>query len=177
MRSSPTNLLSIIATTCAGALLLGSAVAGVCRHILRPDEPLATVFTDVLLPAAVVGVVIAFACWTVFDRLVLRPAKGITRHLYDVGMGRLRPLALRSNVAEIRPLIDGINLVVRRLEPPTEREIALQFERIIESLREVATAIAPDSPGRAAEIMDDIAVLERTFLAGGRTGSMAAACM
>jgi len=174
---SPRSLLSFAAVASAAAILVSLAALGAFRRIVDPSVPLGKIAADILAPAAIAGTAAAAAVLAVFRTLVLRPLSRIGRHLYDVGMGRLRPLSVRSAVLEVRPLIDGVNLLVRKLEPPSGPGAGIQFLEIIESLRDVARAIAPASPERAAEILDDIAVLERAFLSGARTRPISPACV
>jgi hypothetical protein len=159
----------IIAGTAAVTIFAIALGAG--RRYLESRSSPGLIVLESLEPLAL-GAGLGLLCSMLLRRSVLRPLARIHLHLHDVGLGRLKPLPLRSEVVEVQSLIEGVNLMVRRLAEEAGGEGAYRIQESLESLREVARTIAFDSPEGAAEVLRDVDELEKAFVAEARTRSM-----
>ena len=177
MKGSPRSLSFLMTAWTAIAIALAMGLYGTYQYLTLPDTSLATIAVNHLLHVVVLVSLVYGLTWIAFRKAVLLPLKEVYRHLYGIGAGRLRPLQVQSKVLEVQSIVEGVNLMVRRMEQGFDGETIERFQENIDSLRGVARSIAKDSPEQAATILDDIAVLETAFMSVVRSGTKTPVCL
>jgi len=154
-------------------LILGVTMVllGGVRWITTPGVRLDSGVLNHGWPLLALGTGIFLITWVIRDRSLLSPLRNISSQLCGVEAGyRPRPLEVRTDIHEIRTVVEAFNLVIRRLEQRFDERVIEKFQENFESIRTAIASIADRSPEQAAEILDHLAVLENAFtsIVGGR---------
>ncbi len=103
-----------------------------------------------LIPAVVIGLFVWITLTVLLHRTVIEPLKQLFAHLYRVGSGRLDHLDIDSRIEEIQTMVDGVNLLVRRLQSPSGdgsfSQVQNRLSSIRDNIRSMADAAGEDSP-------------------------------
>jgi hypothetical protein len=167
----PRPLSTSLAVGFAAVIVIAIALEGGVRYATSQATLGAIVLEGLRGPAAI-GAALYLVAWAILRQSVLDPLTQVCMHIHDVGLGRLKPLPLRSDVLEVQSLIGVVDTMVGRLEQDIEGNGGLRLRENLESLREVARTIAPGSPEGAAEVLRDVAELEKAFVSAATTRSM-----
>ena len=149
----------------AVAIAVSMAAYAFYQYFTMPGITATELFLHHLWHVLALGAVIYVLCWLVFDRVLLRPLKQIYIHLYALGAGKLEPLALESNVAEIRTIVEGINLMLRQMEQGADAQALEHAQRVIAELKEAIRQWEVSEPAATSFPLEKLAALERSLLA------------
>ena len=109
-----------------------------------------------VVPAIVIGLIIAVVLSLLLNRFVVAPIQNLFSHLYRIGSGRLDPIDLDTGVEEIQTMVDGVNLLARRLQAPTGEDAFARAQERLATLRRQLRSMA-DAGGEESELFLDIA--------------------
>lgn len=159
----------------------GSCRVRVAETLGRRDLARASAVRSTAMFSVASAVAFAIAIWVVAT-LALRPLRSVNRELSERTLDDLRPLGAHGEPSEVRPLIDAINQLLRRLSDAAARQrhfiadAAHQLRTPLTALRtETELAVlephAPDIDGtlrrlhrgaeRAARLADQLLALAR----------------
>ncbi|MBI4583552.1 MAG: hypothetical protein HY717_05980 [Planctomycetes bacterium] len=110
------SLSFVVALWPAIAIALSMGIYAVLQYFLVPNVTLSELLLNHLWRVLVLGSVIYLFLWLILKNLLFRPLQQIYLHLYAVGTGRLKELVLPTTVREIQTLVEGVNLMIRRIE-------------------------------------------------------------
>ena len=100
-------------------------------------------------------------CFLVFRRIIVAPLQTIYFHLYGLGSGQVHELTLDTRVRELQMIVDGVNLMLRRMLQERNPRAANHCQEQITALRDLARAMDTTVPWQANELLDRVAGLER----------------
>lgn len=103
--------------------------------------------------------------WVAFRKLIVQPLTKIYLHLYAMGAGQLAPLALKSNITEIRTIVEGINLMRRRMEQSMDGNTVEHAQRDMIELKETIRQLEFLEPDGKSLALEKVAVLEKSLSA------------
>lgn len=149
----------------AVAIVIGMAAYAVYQYFTMPGMTVQQLLLHHLWHVLALGAVIYMLCWLVFYRVLLRPLQQIYLHLYAVGAGKLEPLVLESNVAEIRTIVEGINLMLRRMEQGVDVQALEHAQGVIAELKEAIRRWEVSEPAATGFPLEKLAALEGSLLA------------
>lgn len=108
------------------------------------------------IPAVVIGLIIAVVLSVLLNRFVVDPIQTLLSHLYRIGSGRFDPLELDTSVEEVQALVDGVNLLARRLQAASGDASFAQVQERLQTLRKELRSMA-DAGGEEGELFLNIA--------------------
>ncbi|MBI4605497.1 MAG: hypothetical protein HY721_26325 [Planctomycetes bacterium] len=162
--ASQHSLSSVVALWTGVAIALSMAGYAVFEYLSAPGVTLLELIVNHLWHVAALGAAIYGLCWLVLRRLLIRPLEQIYLHLYGIGAGRLEELDLPTGVREIQTIVDGVNLMVRRMEQGLDRQAIERWHREMAGLRGLARQAFLRAPEEAQEILDRLMRLEHAFV-------------
>ncbi len=152
-----TKSLSFFVTVwMAAAIAAGMAAYGVYEYAAMPGHTLRELAVEHLGHVLALGLLTYALCWAVFYFLLLRPLSRIYLHLYTVGAGRLNTLELKSNVREIRTIVDGVNLMLSRLKLGADSDALELAQKRIAEIRETTRQLATADHEHLGALLDAI---------------------
>jgi len=172
-----TKSLSALVTFWVGvAISVSMAGYAWVQYMVTPDATVVGLFTRHLWHVAALGVVIYAFSWIVLRRLVLHPLETVYLHLYAVGAGKRTPLDLPTNVTEIQTIVDGVNLMVRRMALGAEGGSFDRAERLLREIRATAKRlpVADADRNAVADLLAQLVELENSLVAIAWTPPVAA---
>lgn len=152
----------VVAFWTAVPIALAMAVFAVFQYFTLPDITLAELVAHHLWHVLALGAMIYVFCWVVFRRALVQPLHQIYLHLYKVGTGRLEPLELPSDIRELQTIVEGVNLMIRRMEQGFDPSAVEHTTQELAALRELAKAAYDSAPEQSGEIMERLANLEQS---------------
>ncbi len=158
------SLSFVVAFWTAIAIALSMGIYAVLQYSLVPNVTLSELLLNHLWHVLVLGAVIYLFLWLIFRNVLLRPLQQIYLHLYAVGTGRLKELVLPTTVREIQTLVEGVNLMIRRMEQGLDNESLANYLQEIETLRDLLKAADLEDVEQAGMIMECLTKLERAVL-------------
>lgn len=97
--------------------------------------------------------------WFAINRLVVRPLNEVYLHLYATGGGQRSLLDLRTNVAEIESIVEGINLMLLRWNKPQPDPSLSDLETEIRLVRQEVEQLASIAPRAKTAMLERLGVL------------------
>lgn len=113
-RLAPLSFL--VALWIAIVIALAMGVYGVWQYFSNPGITVRELARHHLWHVVVLGGVIHLSLWACLHCLLIRPLNQIYLHLYNLGGGRVQKLNINTSVAEVQTIMDGINLMIWRLD-------------------------------------------------------------
>lgn len=136
-RTETTRSLSFHVTVwLAIATAIGMAAYAIYQYSTMPGNTVLDLLLHHSWHILAVCAAIYAVSWAALHKLIVRPLMKIYLHLYAMGAGKLEALALESNVTEIRTIVDGINLMLRRMEQGADTRAFEHAQKDIATLRE-----------------------------------------
>lgn len=123
-----------------------------------------------VVPAVVIGLIIAVVLSLLLNRFVVDPIQNLLSHLYRIGSGRLDPLDLDTGVEEIQTMVDGVNLLARRLQTASGDASFAKAQERLQSMRQQLRSMADaggEESGLFLNIVKEMRALEADLLAIG----------
>lgn len=111
------------------------------------------------------GAAIYVVSWVAFHKLIVQPLTKIYLYLYAMGTGQLAPLALKSNVTEIRTIVEGINLMLRRMEQGMDKQALEHAQSDIAALKETILRLEVSELDAKSLALEKLAALEKSLAA------------
>jgi len=168
------SLNLVVVTTSLTAVVIGTGSWTAIEFLTGERPSLSDIFSHHLIPAVVIGLVIWITLTALLHRSVIEPIKQLFAHLYRVGSGRLDPIEVDSRIQEIQTMVDGINMLVRRLQSAPENtsfnQAQNRLSKIRGDIRSMADAAGEDSPIFLA-VVKELRALEGDILALGRASA------
>ena len=115
-----------------------------------------------VVPAIVIGFIIAVVLSLLLNRFVVEPIQSLFFHLYRIGSGRLDPIDLDTGVDEIQTMVDGVNLLARRLRATADEGTFARAQERLVKLRQQLRSMA-DAGEEESELFLDIAKVMRAL--------------
>ena len=138
MKTTRWSLATVGALWTGLAMAASTALFAIDKYLSRSNVRLADLLrADAWRVLAMTAVVYLFL-WAVFRHVVLKPVHQIGAHLYRIGLGRLKPLSLHSHVRELQGIVDGVNLMIRRMELDLDRGAIEHVQETLDRLRKLA---------------------------------------
>lgn len=157
-RWSSSLLTSLVAAT---AIAIGMAIYGVAQYVANPTQSPLTLFLHHTWHVIALWLAIYVCVYAALRRFLLGPLNEIYLHLYAVGSGRVRPLRIRTSVKEVAEVVEGVNLMIRRMEQNPNGEVRQQVSRVAEDLRVLAHEHSPADVTLSARLLRSAKALDR----------------
>lgn len=161
----PRSLSFYVAVWTAGGIAAAMALYGVFQYFSLPDQTVGGLLFRHLWHVVALGFVIWGVCWFGFRRTLVRPVRAIQRHLYGVATGHVENLRLDTPVREIGSMVEGVNLMVRRMRGQGHARGPEDLLVRTEALRNLVYSLLTEDPAAASPLLDEIAHLESSVLA------------
>ncbi len=148
--------------------LVISAVMGcyaVFQHYQMPEMPMEELFLHHTWHVIVLGGVIHLSCWLVFRFLLFQPLKQIYLHLYRLGSGDVQELKVKSSVREIAAIIEGVNVMIWRLEHWLDADSLEKTREELEQIGLIAAQLRMENHDVSEAITKRVESLEESLLA------------
>ena len=121
--------LSFLVAFWAGLAIAASMAAyAVLQYVTTPGVTAGDLAATHLWHVLALAAVIYLLLLAVFRKVILEPLRKVYFHLYGVGTGRLAELQLTTRVNEIQTIVDGVNLMIKRMGQGYDAE-ALEHAR------------------------------------------------
>ena len=109
--------LALMIAVYTGASMVGAmAVYAVFQYFFGSGHTVVDLALAHLSHVVVIGALTYAVLYVVLLKKVVRPIDELSLKLYAVGKGDLSPASIASNIAEIRQIADGINLMLAKME-------------------------------------------------------------
>jgi len=149
------------------AFVIAIAMAGyaVFQYYQLPELTLRELFTSHMVHVIVLGGIIYFSCWFVFQLILYHPLKQIYLHLYKLGSGDVIELKTTSSVREISVIIEGINVMIWKLQHWLDSDSLEKTRGELEQIRLIAAQLRMENYDVSEAITRRVNNLEESFLA------------
>lgn len=122
----------------AAAIAMGMAVYGVAQYAADPSLSPATLLIEHTAHVVVLWLLVYTCVVLTLHRVLLKPIRKIYVHLYGVGAGRLKPLRLHTSIRELAQIVEGINVMIQRMDIGPEGNARACVQEVAHNLRQVA---------------------------------------
>ena len=156
------------------ATAIGMGAYAVYQYATMPGHTVLDLLLHHSWHVLVLGVTAYVVSWIALHKLIVRPLAKIYVHLYAIGGGRLAPLVLKSRVTEIHTIVEGINLMLRRMEQGADAQALEHAQRDISELKEAIRRWEVSESATNSFPLEKLAAVERSLLAIVRNGNAAA---
>ena len=147
------------------ATTIGMATYAIYQYATMPGHTVLDLLLHHSWHVLALSVAIYVVSWIAFHKLIVQPLTKIYLHLYAMGAGQLAPLALKSNVTEIRTIVEGINLMRRRTEQSMDGTTVEHAQRDIIELKETIRELEVLEPDGKSLALEKVAALEKSISA------------
>lgn len=147
------------------ATAIGMAAYAIYQYATMPGHTVLDLLLHHSWHVLAVAAAIYVVSWAAIHKLIVKPLTKIYLHLYAMGAGQLAPLALKTNVTEIHTIVEGINLMRRRLEGGVEANAMEHVRREIAKLKETVESMEVSEPDTKNLALEQIATFEKSLLA------------
>lgn len=159
-----THSLSFHVTIWLGiATAIGMSVFAIYQYATMPGHTVLDLLLHhswhVLALAAAIYVVSRVA----FHKSIVQPLTKIYLHLYAMGAGQRTSLALKTNVTEIRTIVEGINLMRRRLGAGANANAMVHSRHEIAKLKEIIESMEVSELDTKSLALEQIAAFEKSL--------------
>lgn len=158
------SLSLLVALWTAGVIAIAMAAYAVWQYYSNPGTTLKELMIHHLWHVLILGAVIHVSLWLCFRRLLFQPLNDIYLHLYDLGAGSVSTLTVETSVEEIQTIVDGINIMIWRLDQWMDVESLRNSLAHIEKVKGLAGKVKAD-PAIANALMEEALALEKTVRA------------
>jgi len=152
------------------AVLIGTISWGAIEYFTGATHSWSEFLGHHLVPSLVIGLIIWVILSVLLQRTVIEPMQNLFAHLYRVGSGRLDSISLDTRIKEIKTMIDGVNLLVHRLESASGDTAFLQAQTRLKKIRAELRSMA-DGAGKDSSlflgVIREIRALEGDLLSLG----------
>ncbi|MCG8600896.1 MAG: hypothetical protein MI807_12195 [Verrucomicrobiales bacterium] len=152
------------------AVLVGTVSWGVIEYFTGTSHSWSDFFGHHLVPSLVIGLIIWVILSALLQRTVIEPLQQLFAHLYRVGSGRLDSVTLDTRIKEIKTMVDGVNLLVHRLESASGdsafSDAQARLKKIRTELRSMADGAGEDS-SLFLDVIRELRALEGDLLSLG----------
>jgi len=162
--SQTRSLSFLMSAWMAVAIAAAMGIYGVFQYLVSPTTSASELLLNHLWHVIVLAGVIYGLSWIVFRRAVAQPLERIYAHLYGIGTGRLGELKLDTNVTEIHTIVEGINVMLRRMMQGPGGQAAKHAQEQTAALRDLAKKLAPEHREVAMGILDRLAEIDKSVL-------------
>lgn len=157
------SLSFIITIWMAVAIAVSMGAYAAYEYATAPSQNLRELAVEHLGHVLVLGITIYILCWSVFYFVLLRPFNRVYLHLYAIGAGRLEPLALNSNVREIRTIVDGVNLMLSRIKLGGDSDALELAQTRIAEIQEMTRQLTTPDQEHITLLLDKLADLQKSL--------------
>jgi len=164
LEAKPRPLGSILASRAILVAAVGLVLYTVFELLVDPPVNVMNFFTHHFLHVVATAIFIWIACWMTLCDSIFRPVEAIFHHLYHIRLGRLEKLQYRTEVKEMMLIINGINLLVERLEKSPRPEALSYALGEVQQLRGLLRETPDPSDESRVEIMRTLTRLESHLL-------------
>lgn len=159
-RLAPLSFL--VALWIAGVIALAMGVYGAWQYYSNPGMTVRELLRHHLWHVLVLGGVIHLSLWACLHHLIIRPLNRIYLHLYNLGGGRIQTLKVKTSVAEVQTIMDGINLMIWRLDQWMDVDALRNMHEQVEEIQALASTLEAD-PTLAETIAEKALVLNKSL--------------
>ena len=142
------------------------------EYARSPDAPVRDLLTHHLLELSLYGCILWGITWLVLRSVLIDPVQQIFCHLYKVGGGNQSPLVVATRIREVQSIVEGVNVMVWRMERRAER-------RAIASARDTLAGISEyvENCGRLdretlARLLGELSLVEQALRAVGQLSAL-----
>jgi len=162
-KTERTYSLALIISVWTALVIAGSmALYAVEQYMSIPGVTARSLFLDHLWHVVSLGVLIFIFCHILLRRILVQPLLKIYLHLYEARKMRVHPLRLRTHIAELRSIIDGINLL---LPAPRRKHDFPYLQQHLLDIRRLVARIPPSAQSQSMAILSRLADLENDLAA------------
>ncbi len=162
---TPRSLSSHVTIWLAVAVGLGMAAYAIYQYATMPGQTARDLLLHHSWHVLVLGAVIYIISWVMIEWVLVRPLEAIYVHLYAIGAGRRSRLEIQSNVREIVTIVEGINLMLQRLEQSPEDGAIQRAQFGLAQLRKSIEELEVASPEAKVTTLDKLAGFEKSLSA------------
>lgn len=165
------SLQSAVTLAIVVSILVGMGSWTAWEYLTGERADLPEFLSHHVLPALAIGLIVWSVLTILIGRVVLRPINRVFEHLYRIGSGRLDPLEIETCIEDIRTVVDGVNLLVRRLKvAPENTSFGQAQDRLVKIRSDMKGVIdaAGDDADDYLEIARGLRALEGDLLAIAR---------
>ncbi len=134
-------MAQLTALACVLALAVGMAAWGAVQLALDPEARLVDVIVEHLAHVLMLGVILYTMIYALHRRWLIAPLRRVNSHLYGVATGHLDLLSYDSPVAEVRELVGGVDLMIRRMQQDQRAEDVGDVPAELAAFRELAARL------------------------------------
>jgi len=163
--SQTKSLSAVVSLWTAASIAGGMAVYGAVQYATTPGARIADLLATHLWHVIALGLIVYALSVVLLQRSVVLPLQRIHLHLYGIGAGRLQELHLPTRIREIRTIVDGVNLMVRRIEIGADHDALAGAQSEVEQIRQLASRLPDSDQSTASAILASLSNLERNILA------------
>lgn len=157
------------------AFIVAMAVCAGVEYARNSDLALDKLFVHHILELFLFGFVLWGISWIVLRVVLVAPIQQIFLHLYGIGGGDHTPLAVNTGVREILEIVDGINVMLWRMERRADLKALGHAHRKIADIREHLSGSEGVDHAEIAALLDHVAELEQKLHAAGLPSAIKAA--
>lgn len=162
---TPRTLSFHVTIWLAVAVGLGMAAYAIYQYATLPGQTARDLLLHHSWHVLVLGAVIYIVSWVMFEWVLVRPLEAIYVHLYAIGAGRRSRLEIQSNVREIVTIVEGINLMLQRLEQGGNDAAIQRTESDFAQLRKAVEELQVASPEAKGAALDQLTAFEKSLFA------------
>ena len=132
------SLAAIVAFYTALVLAATMAVYAVLQYFAEPDQTVKGLVIEHTMHVVLIGGFTYLVLYGVLHRKVVQPVRVLYMKLYKIARGDFNPIDEVSDVMEIQEIIDGINMMVSRMNQSTSEEFLIELSHHVGDLRSFA---------------------------------------
>ncbi|MAI30865.1 hypothetical protein OAF99_00425 [Akkermansiaceae bacterium] len=166
-RSDKKSLTWIVTKASLISVALGMTGYSVFEFIASGEIDGGEFATHHLLPVFIIGLVVWLALHWLLQAKLVSPIQEINEHLYHLGLGRLAPLQLVSDVREVESIVEGVNSLTSQLKKAPESDASSKAVDDLVDLRGKLKEVIDSEVIKAdslVPIMQDLTKLEGHLL-------------
>ncbi len=162
---TPRTLSFHVTIWLAVAVGLGMAAYAIYQYATMPGQTARDLLLHHSWHVLLLGAVIYIVSWVMIEWVLVRPLEAIYVHLYAIGAGRRSRLEIQSNVREIVTIVEGINLMLQRLEQSADDGAIQRTQSSLAELRKAIEELEVASPETKGATLDKLAGFEKSLSA------------
>lgn len=147
------------------ATAIGMGAYAIYQYATMPGHTVLDLLLHHSWHVLALGAAVYVVSWVAFHKLIVQPLTKIYLHLYAMGAGQFAPLVLKSNVSEIHTIVEGINLMLRRVEQGMDANALEHAQRDITELKETIGQWEVSEPDAKSLALEKLVALEKSLSA------------
>lgn len=145
------------------AFVTAMAICASVEYVRSPDMAVRDILAHHLVELVLYGCLLWGITWLVLRAVLIRPIQQICHHLYKVGGGDPSPLIVASRVREIQNIVEGINVMVWRLERQADRKALASARDRLAGIQDSIRGGESLDPEAVTNLLADLSAVEQHF--------------